>query len=84
MSTDCDEHIYEKTEGLEVKNSKVNVRNKYLNKHSAFYKDGVDLWPVTYISLEDGPANPESNQTDGRAEGSRTVLSLDVAANETA
>jgi hypothetical protein len=39
----------------------------------------LDLWPVPYISLWDGPVNPESNQLDGRTEGSRTVLSLDVA-----
>jgi hypothetical protein len=35
-----------------------NVTYKYLNKHSAFYKDVLDLWPVPYISLWDGPANP--------------------------
>ena len=51
-------------------NTTINIR---------FYKDGLDLWPVPYISLWDGPVNPESNQLDGRTEGSRTLLSRDVA-----
>jgi hypothetical protein len=75
-------NVFTKRQSLQAKNSKVNVQNvtyKYLNKHFAFYKDGLDLWPVPYISLWDGPAKPESNQLDGRTEGSRTVLSLDVA-----
>lgn len=71
---------YLRKDSLQAK--KINVQRvtyKYFNKHSAFHKDYLDLWPVPYISLWDGPANPESNQLDWRTEGLRTVLSLYVA-----